>query len=478
MDNMKMKVIDYEGTIEPRNNIEVMNEEHRDILKIDLLDRQEFVDKVINVIEILSEQKKNACFAINGEWGVGKSFVLKMIEEQLSIIQTEENAGDKYIIFNYNCWQYDYYEEPIVAIVATILEQIDDKIEIIPAEKREIIVGVLKTVGTYLLKKGSKFVKAATGLPVDKALDFCIDITKEGIQQINNDIEYDSQFKFRKALTAFQKQIASLSEDYTVIFMVDELDRCLPEYSIKVLERLHHLFDGITNTQVILSIDKTQLEQTIENIFGKRNNSNVAQKYLSKFIKFEVDLTEGSFNEKYDKKYSYYLNKFDFDEDIIVSCDARDFLLNIFNGIDIRGRQEIIDKSNLLHDLMAPTDELKSPVYMCIELFLTMMVYTNYDFENDFKNFRIIRAFKSGESGKYEGLCFLNSKVQDQDGKKYFTSEYSKRYVRTEDLWGVLLAVYRFVGGEKEDTYLHNSFDMMSIKSYSEKYFKLLQTLH
>lgn len=39
-----------------------------------------------------------------GEKGMGK---------QLEVIQKEETADDWYFVFHYNCWQYDYYEEPL-----------------------------------------------------------------------------------------------------------------------------------------------------------------------------------------------------------------------------------------------------------------------------------------------------------------------------------------------------------------------------
>lgn len=50
-----------------------------------------------------------------------------------------------------------------------------------------------------------------------------------------------------------------LSQDYTLIFIVDELDRCIPEYAIKVLERLHHIADGVQNMVTIIATDKTRL---------------------------------------------------------------------------------------------------------------------------------------------------------------------------------------------------------------------------
>ena len=67
---------------------------------IDILDRQQFVDDVKGVIRLLSEDKKNVTFAINGQWGVGKTFVLNMLEEQLQ---------DEYLVLHYNAWEYDYY---------------------------------------------------------------------------------------------------------------------------------------------------------------------------------------------------------------------------------------------------------------------------------------------------------------------------------------------------------------------------------
>jgi len=48
----------------------------------DLLDRKAFVARLIDVVEILSENRKNASFAVNGAWGVGKTFVLNRFEEQ------------------------------------------------------------------------------------------------------------------------------------------------------------------------------------------------------------------------------------------------------------------------------------------------------------------------------------------------------------------------------------------------------------
>lgn len=54
--------------------------------KIDVLNRQEFIDNVCNIVDVISKNEKGCCFAIDGAWGSGKSFVLERIEEQLKVI--------------------------------------------------------------------------------------------------------------------------------------------------------------------------------------------------------------------------------------------------------------------------------------------------------------------------------------------------------------------------------------------------------
>ena len=48
--------------------------------KLDILNRKQFVENVIKLIENISPNKKTMTFAIDGEWGCGKSFVLDMLE--------------------------------------------------------------------------------------------------------------------------------------------------------------------------------------------------------------------------------------------------------------------------------------------------------------------------------------------------------------------------------------------------------------
>ena len=89
--------------------------------KLDVLNRDTFVEQLVRLMNNLSDNKSSTCFAINGAWGCGKSFLLDIFEERLGEIQSENTSKDKYFVVRYNSWKYDYYEEPLVAIVSTMI---------------------------------------------------------------------------------------------------------------------------------------------------------------------------------------------------------------------------------------------------------------------------------------------------------------------------------------------------------------------
>lgn len=107
--------------------------------KVDILNRGEFVEQLLRLMEHISSNKASTCFAINGTWGCGKSFVLDLFQERLEQIQSEETYTDKYFVVRYNSWKFDYYEEPLVAIVSTMIAAIEEKTKLFPdsEEKRE-----------------------------------------------------------------------------------------------------------------------------------------------------------------------------------------------------------------------------------------------------------------------------------------------------------------------------------------------------
>lgn len=446
---------------------------------LDLLDRQKFVDKMIQVTETLSEKKKNASYAINGSWGVGKTFVLNMFEEQILSNQSEVTATDKYLLFHFNCWNYDYYEEPLMAIVASILDQIEEKEHIIPKDIRKKSKGILKLIGNGLFTKAVNQIGKMTGVPLNNV----IEIIKKGDAASKEELDlgekYDVNYTLKNTLQELQKAISFIAQDRTVLFVVDELDRCLPEYAIKVLERLHHVFEDIDNLQLIISVDKRQFGHVIKEIYGKETD---VDKYLAKFIDFELKLDEGNINDNYDTRFNYYLQNFDYINDYTKRSDILDFNNNIFNGMDMRARIKIIDKCNLIHNLLNEPNEKMDFSFMCIEIAFVVMKYWGIDLFANKPAFYINEVFKTNE--KHTGLTFLNQiykKETNNDILYYKDIDFYNRneYVYRGNIWGVILSCYRYVIGYKKDLFDRSDmYGNCEPREYSEKFRDLLYIIN
>ena len=65
---------------------------------------------------------------------------------------------------------------------------------------------------------------------------------------------------------------------------MDEIDRCLPDEQLKILERLHHLFD-VKNCVVICAVNKKSIIKNFKTTYGGNG-----EEYLRKFFDYNVRL--------------------------------------------------------------------------------------------------------------------------------------------------------------------------------------------
>ena len=151
------------------------------------------------------------------------------------------------------------------------------------------------------------------------------------------------------------------------MFFVDELDRCIPEYAVKVLERMHHLTENKENIITVIAIDKEQLLESIKHSLGNIDS----KKYLEKFINFELLLNNGVVSEKITEKYSGYINLFS-KELLGCSVSADEYMHIIFKEIEPRKQEQIMKKVIIAHNLLFP--EKKDYSFMCLELLIAVMV--------------------------------------------------------------------------------------------------------
>ena len=223
-----------------------------DIYTNDKLERKVFVDKIINFIDEYGGNPNGLTFLLSGKFGSGKSTVLGYLKEELK---------DKKTVIEYNCWENNFIENPLLAILNSLNSLVSHGVN---GKKAFEAIKIAFNTAVKLLTKSD------ISLFADK--DKNVDIFTESIE-------------YKKALNACRKILQDYCLNRQIVFLVDEMDRCLPDYQIKVLESLYHLF-GIKNLVVIIAIDKEQLENSIQQYFGDKNVLG----YLNKFVDYEIDL--------------------------------------------------------------------------------------------------------------------------------------------------------------------------------------------
>lgn len=181
------------------------------------------------------------------------------------------------------------------------------------------------------------------------------------------------------ALKQIKDVITKLSKELHIILIVDELDRCLPEYAIKVLERLHHVCNELTVIQIIAYSGKA-LANSVSQTYGGNISDEQSKKafcahFMEKFVKLVLPLNCGMTEENINIMY----------EDIEQACEpmfdeSEQFLVDFYNlflrDIPIRNRKQILETVKIIHELTLASNDFKGFVstyeLLCCEIIIVM----------------------------------------------------------------------------------------------------------
>ena len=250
----------------------------------DALKREENVEVLMQLISTLSGP---FVLAIDSEWGTGKTTFLKMWMQQLS--------NQKIPFLYFNAWENDFSENALVSLIGEIESQISTLC--IDSEKqtkaREHLTKI-KKVGSSLIRKSLPVaIKIATSgiLDIEKAYE-------EEISKLAESYAKDSIEKYEKSksnISIFKDRLQKFVQDvinskngekFPLLFFIDELDRCRPNYALELLEKIKHLFN-IEGLVFVLAIDKNQIGNSIKSLYGQGMN---VDGYLRRFLDLDYRL--------------------------------------------------------------------------------------------------------------------------------------------------------------------------------------------
>lgn len=260
-----------------------------------------------------------ATIAIDAEWGAGKSWFVNNWKAKLE--------KDTFKVIYLNAFNQDYIEDPFLTIsmeIANALEADQDTLDKIKSTIGDAYRAILPSLPMLIFQVAMGLIGAGklAGELVDTFKDLQDDSGKFGeaaAELLNEKLkehlsaQVENYENEKKSLDYFKAQLAEITkkEEKPLVFIVDELDRCKPEFAIRLIERIKHFFD-IPKVVFILAVNKNQLEESINNFYGFSSTAN----YLEKFIDFSLMLKSKDLDGKryleilknYNENFKLYLH--------------------------------------------------------------------------------------------------------------------------------------------------------------------------
>ncbi len=336
----------------------------------DLLNRAPLAEHLTRYIDRL---QVGAVLALDARWGEGKTWFVRLWKAYLE--QTEIPHNVIYL----NAFAQDYVDDPFMVLSAEITHAFDNAnpddalIKTFKESATSVAKALLPELPKLLLSLGMTLMGAGylgkTLESIGSTVKGTIDSTKEfygeevfdGISEaIDTNISDAIQQRFEKheadkqTLQAFKQSLYALANNQDLnpqplVFIIDELDRCNPLFSVRLIERIKHFFD-IPNIVFVLVCDKHQLQKTICHQFGYDNEYSEA--YLDKFVDFTIKLERPT---NVDRKNEYleiiatYLNNLGFTEDEVNKYKHLALICATVHNKSIRQIKKILNSFSLLH---------------------------------------------------------------------------------------------------------------------------------
>ncbi|MGN0071023.1 MAG: P-loop NTPase fold protein, partial [Atopobiaceae bacterium] len=243
-------------------------------------------DELVDFIRLLHETEGPFSLLLDARWGEGKTFFVKSAELVLNVLNnsganlpaekgslfenfnsdglkpvTEKLGAEQVSIlpFYFNAWENDFAEDPMSALFACMAVAFGQE-------------GLTKETNV------GKAVAAATGiLPL---------VPKTGFQSLVTALSSDDLVGAYRKRSELRERIDFLAENALpevankLVIFIDELDRCRPDFAVKLLEQTKALFQN-ERVIVVTVADSIQLAHAVAGQYGNGFDST---RFLDRFF--------------------------------------------------------------------------------------------------------------------------------------------------------------------------------------------------
>lgn len=277
---------------------------------------------IVYFIRLLNLIKGGRSVALDGQWGSGKTFFVKQVKLVLDaynpFCEVDENKRDQIknlfdqsfeikdgysevepmLTLYYDAWENDSSIDPLISLIYHIAIQTNQYKILDKTKTNDIIINSVAKIIDLVPLPLPSFIKPGK----------VIEHLKENFKVENPLNIKQTEQKLKEAIDAFFGTVIQERGNHLVVF-IDELDRCRPDFAVKLLERVKHYFDN-QNITFVFSMNSIELTETIKQFYGTNFDGG---RYLNRFFDFCIPLPKGNMQRllesyKLDKEPYYDIN--------------------------------------------------------------------------------------------------------------------------------------------------------------------------
>ena len=276
----------------------------------DFLNFSGVADTVAEII--YSANGRPISIGVSGAWGAGKSSMIKLIQASLkNPPEPGEKPAKDFVFVEFNAWLYQGYDDARAALMDVIASQLEAEAK---ARRKglEKVADLAARVNWLRVAKlaGNGIVSLATGIPAPGLIRDVVGVydrvrsggvDQDAIEAAHDSVEQakgEAEKLFRSAppRKSPPKEIQALRDNFedildelgvTLVVLIDDLDRCLPETTISTLEAIR-LFLFLRNTAFVIAADNEMIKHAVRKHFSGVPDDFLVTSYFDKLIQVPI----------------------------------------------------------------------------------------------------------------------------------------------------------------------------------------------
>jgi hypothetical protein len=253
------------------------------------------------IYESVKNTRTPFVYGILGDWGSGKTSTMKVIAELCEQDLKSKNSFN--VVIWINAWKYENEANMVYPILYHIKQDYSERVknkEVADSLTKEF----LKVVGSSALALTDLGLRVVTKTLTGEALK--LKDVGEALDLVEKDVEYTE-----RALSKWAEEVADVEIYYSTlmrtyadalskvyqtdvrnirfVFMIDDLDRCLPDVAISVLEKIKN-FLSADHCVYILGINPWVIYNGIKSKYSGQDVDGRA--YLEKILNYSFFVPE------------------------------------------------------------------------------------------------------------------------------------------------------------------------------------------